>query len=59
MLKDKKKLGITIAILGCVFSLAETIYFGSSFFPKSNAEGVCDLIGFSMTLTGCCIFNSN
>jgi hypothetical protein len=58
-MNKRAKIGVIIAVLGCVFSLAETVYFGSNFLPKSDAEGVCDLIGFSMTLAGCCIFNSN
>jgi hypothetical protein len=58
-MNKRAKIGVILAVSGCIFSLAETIYFGSSFLPQSDAEGVCDLIGFSMTLAGCCIFNSN
>lgn len=41
-----------IVLIGILFGLIETAYFGWNFFPQSNAEIICDRIAILITVQG-------
>ncbi len=45
-------MGIIIVLIGILYGFTETAYFGWNFFPKSDAEMICDGIGILITVIG-------
>lgn len=57
MKKFKKYTGFSICVLGLVFNVFESLYFGNwttmNFFPKSIPELACDYISLILVIFGC------
>jgi hypothetical protein len=53
---QKFKLGWKIWSAGFLFIIAETIYFGSNYYPESRAELICDIIGLIICKIGIVIW---
>lgn len=43
-LKKQFNLSIILMIVGFLFGVIETIYFGGNWYPQSKAEKICDAI---------------
>jgi hypothetical protein len=52
-----RKFGGNLMIGAIVFGLAQTIYFGFNWIPKTTAEWVCDGITVAMLVIGSSIYN--
>jgi len=50
------RLSLLFLVVGIIFGVAETIYFGSNWLPQSRAEFVCDFISIALTQTGTTLF---
>lgn len=44
--------GIVLMLLGLVFAIIETSYFGSNYWPESTAEWICDILSLVVSMTG-------
>lgn len=53
--KQKAWIGFVLMIVGFLFGVAETIYFGNNMFPINKYELLCDFISLSISGIGCTI----
>ncbi len=51
-LKKQFNLSIILIILGFLFGIIETIYFGCNWLPQSHAEKICDAISGLISYCG-------
>lgn len=54
MKEDKAmyKIGFVLMIIGIIFAVTETIYFGSNWLPESREEFICDYIACAIVHSG-------
>lgn len=47
-----KKFGFVLMLLGILFTVAETVYFGGNWSAASRNESICDMIGLGVSVIG-------
>jgi hypothetical protein len=51
-LRKTENIGCVIMFIAAVLRIAETLYFGSNWLPRSRSESICDIIVFTVFGSG-------